>query len=105
MKITAYSDIFGRPVHLTSDKLRQILRLIDDYMQNQPYDILDIHEDDLCDPNGRIDIKIRFSRDGKLIDQKLLILKGELIDGETFHKRFSEWYGQRMIPDEAGKAV
>mgnify|MGYP001029850390 CR=1 FL=1 len=100
MKITAYENIFGRQEHLTSDKLRQILSLIDDYMHNTPYDILDIHEDDSCDPNGRIDIKIRFARNEKVIEQKLLILKGELIDGETFHKRFSEWYGSDAT-DEA----
>lgn len=100
MKITAYEDIFGRQEHLTSDKLRQILSLIDDYMHNTPYDILDIHEDDSCDPNGRIDIIIRFTQDEKLVEQKLLILNGELIDRETFHKRFSEWYDSEA-EDEA----
>ena len=46
--------------------------------------------------NGRFDIEIRFPDEKKhMIQQKLLYLKGEIIDGETFHKRREEFYPER----------
>lgn len=44
--------------------------------------------------NRRYDIEISYVDDkGKLVWQKLLILKDEILDGEQFHKRFEEFYG------------
>ncbi len=46
--------------------------------------------------NGRIDVEIRFRNNkNQLIQQKLLILKGEVIDGEEFHKRHDEFYSNK----------
>ena len=43
--------------------------------------------------NQRIDVLIRYKKkDGFLYEQKLLILKGEVIDAKTLHKRFTEFY-------------
>ena len=42
--------------------------------------------------NQRYDIEIRYEKKGHLIEQKLLMLKGEIIDGTEFHKRFDEFY-------------
>lgn len=44
--------------------------------------------------NQRFDIVIEYIDDDTChrVRQKLLILKGEVIDGNTFHKRFSEFY-------------
>ena len=42
--------------------------------------------------NERYDIEISFARNPFRRWQKLLFLKGELIDGENFHRRFSEFY-------------
>lgn len=45
------------------------------------------------DPNNRIDIEIRYTDEkGNLMQQKLLMLKGEIIDGLEFHKRHKEFY-------------
>lgn len=85
-------DSFGRINSMAPCKLRHILDLIDGYMK-VPYVINEIRQDDINDKNGRIDIEVRFLDENKNpIQQKLLILNDELIDGETFHKRFKEWY-------------
>lgn len=91
MMLTATQDIFGHRVELTSDKLRHILDLIDGYVK-VPYTIQEIRQDDVNDKNGRIDIEVIYEKDKQLVLQKLLILKDEVIDGITFHKRQKEWY-------------
>ena len=46
--------------------------------------------------NGRMDIDISYvDANGTLVRQKLLMLKGEILDGAQFHERFDEFY-----PDE-----
>lgn len=42
--------------------------------------------------NNRINIRIRYFEDGKLYEQILLIMKGEVIDGKEFHERYDEFY-------------
>ena len=45
------------------------------------------------DPNNRIDIEIRYTDEkGKLMQQKLLMLKGEILDATEFHERRKEFY-------------
>ena len=93
MILVANNDIYGNMEQFTSEKMRHILDLLDEYMSDKPYTIQEIRQDDVNDPHGRIDIEVRFEENnGNLIQQKLLILNGELVDGETFHKRFHEWY-------------
>ena len=92
MILHAGHDIYGNLEHFTANKFRHILDLIDGYMK-VPYSIYEIRQDDINDPHGRIDIEVRFSdQNNNLIQQKLLILNDELIDGENFHKRYKEWY-------------
>ena len=91
MMLTATQDIFGNRVELTSDKLRHILDLIDGYVK-VPYTIQEIRQDDINEKNGRIDVEVLYEKDNKMILQKLLILKDEVIDGIAFHKRYKEWY-------------
>lgn len=94
MILKASQDIFGNVEFFTADKFRHILDLIDGYMNGKEYTIHEIRQDDVNDRLGRIDIEIRFNNEkGDLIQQKLLILNDELIDGKTFHKRHREWYG------------
>ena len=45
--------------------------------------------------NQRFDIVIRYMENNHLIEQKLLMLKDEVIDGEEFHKRHDEFYPER----------
>ncbi len=42
--------------------------------------------------NQRFDVTIEFNDGGHLKRQKLLILKGEILDGEEFHRRAGEFY-------------
>ena len=92
MILRANQDDFGHFENFTSDQFRHILNLIDEYMA-VPYTIHEIRQDDIKDPHERIDIEIRFKDEtNRLIQQKLLILDDEVIDGKTFHKRFKEWY-------------
>ena len=93
MFLKAGIDRFGFSVGVTPDEIRMILNLIDDYMKGVPYTIHEIRQDDVNDKHGRIDIEIRYvNKNNVTVQQKLLILDNELIDGPTFHKRFKEWY-------------
>ncbi len=43
--------------------------------------------------NQRFNVNIMYAAEtGKLTGQYLLILKGEILDGNAFHKRFREFY-------------
>ena len=47
--------------------------------------------------NQRYDITIRYtSGDGLFMEQKLLILRGRVIDGKEFHKHYDEFYGKAV---------
>lgn len=48
--------------------------------------------------NQRYDVKICYNKDnGSFVEQKLLILKGKVIDGKEFHERYDEFYGGRKL--------
>lgn len=49
------------------------------------------------DNNDRVDIEIIYLQENQLIHQKLLMMKGEIIDGMTFHERFNEFYPGKMV--------
>lgn len=52
-----------------------------------------VEDNTASDPNNqRYDIVIRYKLNGHDISQKVMMLKGEIIDGEEFHKRFAEFY-------------
>ena len=47
--------------------------------------------------NGRFDIEIRYiNENGNLMQQKLLYLRGEILDGNEFHKRHDEFYPREV---------
>lgn len=55
-----------------------------------------VEDSTYSDPNNqRYDIMIRYKVNGHEINQKMMMLKGEIIDGEEFHKRFREFYPER----------
>lgn len=75
MILKAGIDSYGNVEHLTSNKLRHIIDLIDEYMGEIPYTIHEIRQENVYDPYGRIDIEIRYAdKNNSLIEQKLLIL-------------------------------
>ncbi len=53
-----------------------------------------VEDNSWSDPdNERMDIEIRYTNaKGQPVHQKLLMLKGEVIDGVQFHERFKEFY-------------
>ncbi len=80
------------PVTTLSNILCQLTRYADAHGIKDPelYRIEDnTHEDPV---NQRFDVEILYKREQNTVSQKFLFLKGELIDGESFHKRFSEFY-------------
>ncbi len=86
------ANYFGNNEILTSKQIRHVLDLLDAYVK-EDYSILEIRKESYNDKNDRIDVEIGIKTStGQLISQKLLILKDEVIDGLTFHKRFHEWY-------------
>ena len=47
--------------------------------------------------NQRFDVEIRYTDENDVLwQQKLLILKGEVIDGKTFHERSREFYQRKQ---------
>lgn len=92
MQFQAYKDASGNLERFSSNDIRKILDLLDGYMA-YPYTIHEIYIDDIYDKNKRIDVRVRYvDLENRLMEQKLLILNDEVIDGETFHKRYKEWY-------------
>lgn len=92
MQLIAGHDSFGNRENFTSDQMRHILDLIDGYMK-VPYTIHDIYIDNVFDKHGRVDITVEFyDQNSMLVQQKLLILDDELIDGPEFHRRYKTWY-------------
>ena len=61
-------------------------------------ELYEVEDSMWSDPdNNRIDITIRYNDDkGFYCSRKLLMLKGEIVDGVEFHKRFEEFYGRRI---------
>lgn len=57
----------------------------------------EVEDNRWSDPdNGRFDIEIIYENEnGKLFEQKLLYLQGEIIDGKEFHERIEEFYPRR----------
>ncbi len=62
-------------------------------------ELVSVEDNSWNDPaNQRVDIEIRYvNEQGYLIQQKLLLMKGMLIDGNEFHKRFHEFYPEKEI--------
>lgn len=88
-------DDYNNFEYLSPQKILKIIFLLDDYMSKQnvsDYYIKEIAESNIQDKNNRVDIQVVYSKNKDFISQKLLILKDEVIDGKTFHQRFSEWY-------------
>lgn len=60
------------------------------------HEVVDNRNDD--PRNGRFDIQIRYiGESGYIIQQKLLYLQGEIIDGEEFHRRHDEFYPRKVV--------
>lgn len=91
----------------TVQEVLDIASLIDDYCKSSNIknaELCSVESNCLADPeNQRYDIEICYSNEAEmLIRQKLLILKGEVVDGKEFHKRFKEFYKNPFEKDEGG---
>ena len=79
------------------DVIADISRKVLDYANShglKDVTLVSVEDDTWGDPaNQRYNIEIAFDRtENNVIGQRLLMLKGEIIDGETFHKRYKEFY-------------
>ena len=86
VKVT--SSFFGET--LTSTELKKILEDVEAFL-GKPFTLLELQKEK-DDPHGRIDLWVTYEG---IFTQKLLIMDGEVIDGETFHERFEEWYPRK----------
>ena len=86
---------WGFPVDIAAD----ITSKIKEYMDNagiKDAGIYRIEDQSYADPvNNRFDIEVDYSLDGRMVWQKRLYLKGEIVDGVDFHRRFKEFYPDR----------
>ena len=78
------------------DTVIEIVNKVKEYADKaglKDVELREIEDQTWSDPdNNRYDITIVYPLEGILISQKLLLLKGEIVNGEEFHKRFSEFY-------------
>lgn len=72
---------------LTSTELKKILEDVEAFL-GEPFSLVELKKEK-DDPHGRIDLFVSYEG---IALQKLWIMNGEVIDGETFHERFEEWY-------------
>lgn len=78
------------------EKIWEITGLIKEYADKHDYHdvkLLSVEDNTWSDEaNQRYDIEIDYVSDGGLCRQKLFLMKGEVIDGLQFHKRYAEFY-------------
>lgn len=88
------------------EKVCEITGLIKEYADKHDYHdvrLLSVEDNTWSDEaNQRYDIEIDYVSDGGRCWQKLLIMKGEVIDGLQFHKRYVEFYPN--LADRVGKS-
>lgn len=93
LKFVNFSDPLNR---WDIDKVILICNEVKRYADKHNLDKVELHrvEDNTWSDkeNQRYDIEIRYMKGSHLIQQKLLMLKGELLDGEEFHNRINEFY-------------
>ena len=80
--------------------LQMIISLISGYCEKHSFEdvaLVSVEDNTWSDPdNKRFDIWVEYTKEDKRFQQKLLILKGEILDGDEFHKRHDEFY-PRMV--------
>ena len=84
------------------DTIKEIVSLIKSYTvvhHLKNVKLRNVEDARRSDPeNQRFNVDIIYTdKDGMLIEQRLLILKGEVIDGEEFHKRREEFYPRKAV--------
>ena len=93
LKFVNFNDVLNR---WSIDKVIDICNKIKQYAEEHDLVDVELHrvEDNTWsdEDNQRYDIEIRYKRDNQLWEQKLLILKGEVLDGNEFHRRHNEFY-------------
>lgn len=96
-KLINFSDNELWDLNVLIDIKSKVEKYILDNKYNNAY-INEIENSTWTDPiNQRYDIWITYIKNKKLFQQKLLYLKGELLDGNEFHKRYEEFYPCRCI--------
>jgi len=80
----------------TLDKILYICNKVKEYATKHNLEnvVLETIEDNRWSDskNQRYDITISYYKGDHIWEQKLLLLKGELIDGKECHRRFNEFY-------------
>ncbi len=90
------------------DDIVDILTKVQQYAEKKGLKNVTLHsveDNQWSDPdNKRFDIDIDYVNvNGIPIRQRLLFLKGEVLDGEEFHKRFEEFYERTGFSVRKGK--
>lgn len=98
MKFINMNDVLNR---WSLDKVVEIITKTKDYCDAhnlKDVELYEIEDNSWADiDNQRIDIEIRYYKNNALTEQKLLLLKGEVIDGKEFHERFEEFYPKKGV--------
>ena len=80
----------------TIDKIIEISEKLKTFADEKGYEdvkIVSVEDNTWSDAkNERYDVWITLTKSGTAYEQKLLILKGEVLDAMEFHKRHGEFY-------------
>lgn len=83
------------------EDILKVVTLIKEYAEKkglQCVTIYKVEDNQITDPaNQRFDVTIQYPHGDVnrcVISQKLVILRGEVLDGKEFHKRYNEFYGE-----------
>lgn len=95
LKFINFGDYYNRwPL----DKVAGIVIKVKEYTDRMGIINPELHEvEDLSwekgeEINQRVNVKIRYFKEGKLYEKWLMIMKGEVIDANEFHRRRDEFY-------------
>ena len=96
MKFINFDDPLNR---WSLDKTVEVVSKTKLYADSKGYsevELVEVEDNTWADiANQRIDITITYVKKGHCYRQKLLMLKGEILDGKEFHARFQEFYPER----------
>ena len=95
LKFVNFGDYYNRwPL----DKVIDIVTKVKAYTDGKGINDPELHEvEDLSwekgeEINQRINVRIRYFKENKLYERWLMIMRGEVLDADEFHKRRSEFY-------------
>ena len=83
------------------DTIVNVVSLVKSYVEShhiKDVELCSVEDNTWSGDNDRYDVEIRYADSkGDIIQQKLLILRGEILDSKEFHSRYEEFYQRKEV--------